>query len=420
MGIGEHNFGIGEHNFAAQTHQQLYDRIHGGPGHAAAETVDEAWNGFRAVMANAKSDLESAICAAGAVWIGAAGERFAKGSAPLVQWAEDARAAGVATHNAYSAQASYYSGAKTTMPEPVQVTSTANDDFLGIPAGLTHLVGGQTDQDVQEQQANEAKHEAVRVMNDYREGVSSAVGTLGAFAPPPQVVTQVGEQTFGQAESHEQYQPQLSDRPAVDTTSTQREQTTRPPVGSPPEITPGGDDTHTSDARPSVDAPRPTPAPTPSPTPTPVGTPYSTPIVKPNATRYGNQQPASRPAPPGRPVDRTRNPASAKGLGTPPFGGGTSRFGAQPGVPGGQPPGPGGSSGINADGPNRSATPGNPVRGAAAAAAVGGGLAGVPQRGQDEDDIEHKAAPYLEELEDVWGDEDGPRVAPPVIGDDSL
>jgi hypothetical protein len=49
---------------------------------------------------------------------------------------------------------------------------------------------------------------------------------------------------------------------------------------------------------------------------------------------------------------------------------------------------------------------------------MGGGMAGAPQRGQGEDDIEHKAAPYLEELDDIWGQDSAPLVAPPVIGDD--
>ncbi|MGW4113163.1 hypothetical protein ACWEFJ_20020 [Actinosynnema sp. NPDC004786] len=47
-----------------------------------------------------------------------------------------------------------------------------------------------------------------------------------------------------------------------------------------------------------------------------------------------------------------------------------------------------------------------------------GGMAGAPQGGRGEDDVEHKAAPYLEEPDDVWGEDSMPRVAPPVMGDD--
>ncbi|WP_433270415.1 PPE family protein [Actinosynnema sp. CS-041913] len=414
---------IGEHNFDAQSHRQLYDKIHGGPGHAAARTVDDAWNDFRAVMGNAKAELESAIRDANAVWVGAAGERFSGSAAPLVQWAEDARTAGVETHNAFSAQTSYYGSAKTTMPEPVQVSSTANDDYWGIPAGFTHLVGGQTDQDIEEQRANEAKREAVRVMNGYRDGASSA--TLGTFEPPPQVVTQVAEPDFEQPAAHQQYTPQLSDRQTVGTTSAHQHQTSQP-VGTPPPVTRGGDDTHLSDARPPVDiAPRPTPTPVPSPSPTPppITGPYPSPVVKPNPPNH-RERIAHRPGPP---VDGSRH--TRRGPGGLPIGGGSSaggtpRFGGGlPGTPGqpgaGQPFGPGGSSGVAPDtAANRTGTAANPVRGTASATPLGGGVMGAPQRGQGEDDVEHKAAPYLEELADVWGEEDVQRVAPPVIGDD--
>jgi len=440
---------IGNHNFDAQSHRQLYDRIHGGPGYAAAQPVDDAWNSFRAVMGNAKAELESAIKDAGAVWIGAAGERFGSGSAPLVQWAEDARTAGVETHNAFSAQASHYIGARTTMPEPVRVTSTANDDYFGIPAGFTHLVGGQTDQDVQEQQANEAKREAVRVMNGYRDGASSAVGALGTFVPPPQVVTQVVEPKFEQPQAHEQYTPQLSDHRSVGTRSLQQHQTAQPPVAPPPVLPPDGGvpdgrdtgrgdtgrgDTDLSDARPPVDvAPRPNPAPLPPPTqaPPPITGPYPPPLLKPGPPNHRDRATA-RPGPPPRPIDDTRNTRPPRGSGGPPTGGGPAaggsstggapRFGGgPPGAPGptGQPPGPGGSSGVAPDGPaNRPGAAANPVRGAAGATPMGGGVMGAPQRGRGEDDLEHRTAPYLEELSDVWGEDDSPRVAPPVIGED--
>ncbi|RKT53452.1 PPE family protein [Saccharothrix australiensis] len=424
---------IKDYNFDAQSHQQLYQRIHGGPGYAAAQAVEDAWNTFRAVMGNAKADLESAVRDAGAVWIGAAGEQFTGSAAPLVQWAEDARTAGVETHNAFSAQASYYGSAKTTMPEPVQVTSTANDDYWGIPAGFTHLVGGQTDQDVQEQQANEAKREAVRVMNSYRDGAASAVDALGTFDPPPQVVTQVSEPTFQQSEAHPRYTPQLHDGHTADTTSTQRQQhqTAQPPAATPPAVAPLGDDTRTSTAHPPTDvAPRPTPAPVPppvgAPAPPPFGGPYPTPIgkpVPPHRTQPPGRGPITRP-----PGDKARGSRGPGGIGGLPLGptkggsptGGTPRFGEGRPVSG-QPSAPGGSTGITPDAPaNRGAgTPAtNPVRGAPPGITpMAAGMAGAPQRGRGEDDVEHKSAPYLEELADVWG-EDGPRVAPPVIGED--
>ncbi|MFD0204695.1 MULTISPECIES: PPE family protein [Saccharothrix] len=426
--------GIGNHNFDAQSHQQLYDKIHGGPGHSAAQAVDDAWNSFRAVMGNAKSELESAVRDAGAVWVGAAGEQFAGSTAPLVQWAEDARVAGVETHDSFSAQTSYYSGAKTTMPEPVQVTSTANDDFLGIPAGFTHLVGGQTDQDVQEQQANDAKREAVRVMNGYRDGASSAVNSLGTFAPPPQITTQVAEPQFEQSEAQRQYSQRFSDGQWSTPASTDPSRTTstpqQQPVSPPPVVAPIGGDTNTSGVGTPQDlAPRPTPTPIAPPpyTPAPPQPPLAVPppgMIRPNPlpNPYDRRNPSG-----GNPPGQGPGQGVPRGFGGGPTGapGGAPRFGGglpgQPGMPGhgGQPFGPGSSSSVAGDQhATRAAAQGTPGARGAAGSPMMGGMAGAPQGGQGEDDIEHKAAPYLEELEDVWGVDSGPLVAPPVIGDD--
>lgn len=382
--------GIGNHNFDAQSHRQLYDKIHGGPGHRAAEAVDEAWNAFRAVMGNAKSELESAIRDSRAVWIGAAGERFAAGSAPLVQWAEDARVAGVETHRAFSAQTSFYGGAKDRMPEPVEVTSTANDDFWGIPAGFLHLVGGQTDQDLQEQAANEAKREAVRVMNGYRDGTAAAVELLGAFTPPPQVVTEV---TGDHARQYDVVVP-------ISTTTADL-QKPPPPEIAPPAVVPQPDgSTHTSTAQPPAEVtPKPTPPPVPAPSPTPTPPPNTVlpPVRKTQRPPTGGSGRPPSPLPTPR---TTRNGGKAPG-GIPPTG--TPRPG--PLAPTGQAPAPPGS--------DHTRLP----RGAASTPTAGG-VIGAPQRGPGDDDLEHKSAPYLEELADLWGEDDVQRVSPPVIGDD--
>ncbi|GAA3458847.1 PPE family protein [Saccharothrix longispora] len=424
--------GIGNHNFDAQSHKQLYENIHGGPGHSAAQAVDDAWNSFRAVMGNAKSELESAIRDAGAVWVGAAGEKFTSSAAPLVQWAEDARVAGVETHHAFSAQTSHYGGAKTRMPEPVEVTSTANDDFFGIPAGFTHLVGGQTDQDVQEQQANEAKREAVRVMNGYRDGASSAVNLLGTFTPPPQVTTQVVEPKFEQSEAQSRYSQQFSDGQWSTSASTDPSRTSapqfQPPVSTPPAIAPTGGDTNTSavGTTPDVVAPRPGPTPitpppyTPGPPQPPVAVPPGMIRRNPVPDFHDRRTPSG-----GNPPGKGTGAGVPKGFGgngpggSPRFGGGLPGVPGQPGH-GGLPFGPGSSSGIAGDQHASRAGTGGVAAGARGAAGgpMVGGMAGAPQGAQGEDDIEHKTAPYLEELDDVWGQDSMPRVAPPVIGDD--
>ncbi|QQQ78039.1 PPE domain-containing protein [Saccharothrix sp. 6-C] len=416
--------GIGNYNFHAQSHKQLYEKIHDGPGHSAAQAVDDLWNSFQVVMGNAKSELESAIRDSKAVWVGVAGEKFTGSTAPLVQWAEDALTAGAATQKSFDDYTKQYIDAETRMPEPVEVTSTANDKFFGIPAAIVHKLDGQTDQDIQEKQAQEAKNHAVDVMNSYRDSAAATVDRLGTFVPPPQVTTQVTEPTFQQSEAQSQYSRQFSDRQWNGDTGTSR-MPSQPQQPVPQAVAPTGGDTSTSAVGTTPDiAPRPGPTPiTPPPyTPGPPQPPVAVPppgMIRPNPGFYDRRTP-----PGGNPPGKGTGPGVPKGFGGNPAGG-TPRFGGGlPGVPGqpghgGQPFGPGSSTGVGGDAhTNRTAQAGAAGARGAAGSPMTGGMAGAPQGGKGEDDIEHKAAPYLEELDDVWGEDSMPRVAPPVIGDD--
>lgn len=428
MTTWEHNLGrrrvdgsIGNHNFDAQSHRQLYKKIHGGPGYPAAQTVDDAWTEFLDVMKSAGSELEAAIRQSGAVWQGAAGERFTSSNAPLVQWADDARTAAIVTRASLESQALSYLDAKGRMPEPVEVTSTANDDFWGIPAGFTHLVGGQTDQDLQEARAQEAKRLAVAVMNGYRERASAAVDSLGEFVPPPSVATQVVE-------------PATVERSEMQQTRITTPRRLTSVDGEPGYVEPGGstaaeshdlDRTGTSAVAPPQEVhSRPTPGTvtTPSPAPAPSATtPVGVPLTNRPSASVVNPFPGVPGSSPGK---------AAKGGAPRGFGGGTSGRvatgmgggGARPFSPGGTPatptPGPGGSTGVGND-PHTNRSTAAPARGAGATAGPPAtGLAAAPQTTKGEDDREHQTAPYLEELDDVWGEDSVPRVAPPVIGED--
>ncbi|MGW4214654.1 PPE domain-containing protein [Lentzea sp. NPDC004789] len=389
---------LGDYNFDAKSHQELYDKIHADDGASFAQTVEDAWNGFRAVMGNAKAEIEAAYRDAGVHWAGTAGEAFSGAMAPLAQFAEDARAAGVQTHRSMQAQQSFYHGAKNGMPPPVQVSSTANDDFLGIPAGMTHLLGGQTDQDIEEQEANEAKREAVRVMKTYRDGAASSVTSIGTFVPPPQVTTQVAETPIQQPSNPQtQYAQQWSSQQRTTSTGEQLTQSRQQQQSDAPLVLQGEDDiTGTSAYQPSTDTvPRPTPSPGPQHTPNP-------------------QPPISGPVPPTmRPPGATpaggTSPRGSSGASTPRFGSGMAgQLGRGP------------AAGVGALG--EAAQAGRGGQGASGARGAtgtpGAGVAGAQQRGQDEEDKEHKSAPYLEELDDVWGEGTIPAVAPPVIGED--
>ncbi|HWO67437.1 MAG TPA: hypothetical protein VNO31_46130 [Umezawaea sp.] len=415
---------VGNYNFDAQSHQQLYDKIHRETGAGVADATNNAWLSFRAVMGNARSNVESAVRDAKATWTGSANESFSGGMAPLVQWAENARAAGVDSHNAFLAQRSHYSGTKERMPEPVQVTSTANDDFFGIPAGFTHLVGGQTDQDVEEQRANEAKREAVRMMTGYQGDAGEAVSNIGTFTPPPTVTLDVPAPTVEQSPEQRQYGQEFNARSNtadIGGTSTPSSTPSASDTVTPPPTFRQGDQgtTHLSDA---VGPPMTRPEPLPVTTPTPPGSTHLPPATGfPLTGPLGN--PTGRGGPGGGPMSRPPVSGSRTGSGAPRGfgpGGGSPRTGG-PSLPGqsGQQPGGqfgrGTSSGVgDAHVAGRPGAVGAGARGGAA----GVGMGGASQRGQGEDDIEHKSAEYLQELGDVWGENDV-LVAPPVIGDDN-
>ncbi|MET1075333.1 MAG: PPE domain-containing protein [Umezawaea sp.] len=408
---------MGNHNFDAQSHRQLYDRIHSSSDAGTAQATNDAWLNFRAVMGNAKSEVESALRDAEVSWEGAASGAFSGGMAPLVQWAENARAAGVDSHNAFQAQQSYYTGTRERMPEPVRVSSTANDDFFGIPAGMTHLVGGQTDQDAQEQQALEAKREAVRVMNGYQGGAAEAVSSVGTFTSPPTVTVDVPAPRVEQSVEQRQYSREFSARfgsgdtssSAVAAQSQALSGSVAPPSGSAQgnAFTPPQGSTHLSGsvAPPLAHL-------------TPVTTSSSTTLPQSAAAPVaGMPGGVLRREVPGAPAGGRGGAGIGTGslgsTGSPEFGGATAT--RQPGRPS-QPGQPGQSGrrtslGITTTDPHAGTRPG--AKGAAAAA----GMGGIPQGAPGEEDGEHKAADYLQELDDVWGGNDV-LVAPPVIGDD--
>ncbi|MEO6088271.1 MAG: hypothetical protein ABIQ18_34675 [Umezawaea sp.] len=423
---------VGNYNFDAQSHKQLYDKIHHDTGAGLADATNSAWLSFRAVMANAKSDVESAVRDAKAVWTGSANESFSGGMAPLVQWAENARAAGVDSHNAFLAQHSHYSGTNDRMPEPVPLTSTANDDFLGIPAGFTHLVGGQTDQDVEEQKANEAKREAVRMMTGYQGNAGEAVSSVGKFTPPPTVTLDAPAPAVEQSPAQQQYGREFDARVGTADTGNTGTSSSTPPtsnVVSPPPSVQQGDQgnqgtTHLSDAvAPPVTRPEPLPNPSPIPSPGPPGSsqfpPNTTlPVTGPRGGLTGRGVPGTG-LPPGS--GQRAGSGTRGGFGT---GTGTPRAGGSP-LPGqsGQQPGGqfgrGPSSGVgDAHAAGRPGAAGASPGARGGTGAAGAGMGGAPQRGEGDEDMEHKAAPYLQEVDDVWGEYDV-LVAPPVIGDDN-
>ncbi|MCP2165357.1 PPE domain-containing protein [Goodfellowiella coeruleoviolacea] len=483
---------VGEYNWDAWSHAQLHGMINGrtvsestdgegttrslsrpnlnAKGVQGSVATSDAWRRFTELMASAEERTKAAIARAGASWEGAAADAMASGMNPLAQWAADAATAGSATQSGHSALVDYYASAKNSVPEPVAVDSTANSDFFGIPAGFTHLLGGQTDQDVQERAAQQAKAEAVRVLNDYQANSASAASGLGQFVAPPTVVAEVGG---AQQPEHNEVRQRTG---TVDQLSAERENYARQweqqkkvitgqpndgrpdGIAQPPQV--GGnqdggdtqrsgtgrtDQTNQSDWQQSTVRPGliDHPAYRPGPVVPPVGTPP--PTVPPGFLPPGGVSPVGGPGGTGGSVrggSGVGDGRSGAGIGGGRAGAGVGggRAGAGTGVGGGRfgaGLGPEGGSnargGLGTRGPGAvagalgeaaGARPGAAgsgstgaaagARGAAGAGAMGGAAGG--RGGKGEEDKEHRSAAYLQDShDDFWLDDT--RVAPPVIGE---
>ncbi|MGH3860049.1 PPE domain-containing protein [Actinokineospora sp.] len=424
MALFDHGY-----NWDAWSHKDLHKMIHGesstwfggddGAGVANVSEANARWARFTAIMADAKIQTDAALARAGASWEGGAADSMSAGVTPLSQWTVDANEAGHASSGGVDQFSSSYSSAQRRMPEPVEVDSTANSAFGGIPAGFTHLFGGQTDQDKQEAQAQQAKQEAVRVMSGYQSDTSTAQSGLGQFVPPPSVTVSVpapsanpGEIKTGDGsivgppgtDSH---------RRGISEPAPHTIRDTAGPTGSSDTPTHGVQQTTSSSATPTIQSP-------PSTGGNPPGTGSGLPPgTKPSPTFGGPYLPGSLPGGSG-PATPGGGRGSATGSGTGRGGQGGGGQGSQSGQGSqagqGRGTGRGPMAGVGGLGAAEGHTTG---RGGAATgrpgSPMGGGMGAGGAKGDGDEDGEHFAADYLHGTHDDFWD-DGPVVAPPVIG----
>ncbi|RDI29810.1 PPE domain-containing protein [Lentzea flaviverrucosa] len=425
-----------DHRYQGYAHPELYKMINSGPGVAASIPVEQGWKQIAATLAQIDADLHTGLTKMGAGWESDAADSAQGALSPLAQWAGFAETGATTMESSARLQGEYIAEARKKMPEVVPVT-TEKPGFLDYaggaltgPLGMAHVIGQQQDHERQEAAADNAAAQAVKVMEDYQSDSRWNSSTLGEFPTPPQVVidtpppgdtgtgnTRVGftPSDAGLPTGHNTTTPSWTGTPTQ--TSSQQVSTgwTPPPT----------DTTHTSWTQPPTTTPPPTYTPPPTSLPQPTPTPTPTPLPGgPVFTRPGTGGPGG--------------PGGTKGAGGPGGSGGTraGQLGSGPGAgkafgsmsgslgssgqqagamkPGGM---PGGMSGMGS-GPDAmrggaaGAGAGAGKAGAAGAAGAGGGAHG--QRSEGEEDIEHKAADYLVETDDVFGDER--MVAPPVIG----
>ncbi|SEP94488.1 PPE family protein [Lentzea xinjiangensis] len=173
-----------DHRWQGYSHKELYERIHAGPGASASFTSMERWQGVSAALAEINDDLHSGIALSGAKWEGKAADIARSGLNPIAAWADGARTGADVMRYSAELQAGHISKARADMPAPVAVTA---EQPGALVTGLTHLFGGQTDHEKQEAAQDAAERRAREVMSTYASSTTANTSTLGQFSQPPQL-----------------------------------------------------------------------------------------------------------------------------------------------------------------------------------------------------------------------------------------
>ncbi|SDP83630.1 PPE domain-containing protein [Lentzea jiangxiensis] len=431
-----------EHRFQGYGHPELYKMINSGPGVSASIPVEQGWKSIAEMLARIDSDLHDGLAKMGADWESDASDAAQGALSPLAQWAGFAESGATTMESSARLQGEYIADARKKMPEVVPVT-TEKPGLLDMaagaltgPVGMAHVVSQQMDHERQEAAADNAAAQAVKVMEDYQSDSRWNSSTLGEFPTPPQVVIDTPPPSdTGTGSTRAGYTSTGAPSPSGNTSTTTPSWAT--PTGPQTPVSTGWtppptDTTHTSWTQPPS-TPTPPPTYTPPPTNLPQPTPTLTPVppggpvfTRPTTGVPGGGSGGPRGGQPGAPGGpRGGLPGGGPGGGkafapmSGSLGGGASGQGAMKAV--GMPGGLGGAMGSGPDavrggamgsGPGVGAGAGAGKAGAAGAGMGAGGAHG--QKGEGEDDIEHKAADYLVETDDVFGDDR--MVAPPVIG----
>lgn len=403
-----------DHRFQGYGHPELYKMINSGPGVSASIPVEQGWKKIKDTLAQIDDDLHTALAKMGAGWESDAADAAGAALSPLAQWAGYAEQGSGTMESSARLQGEFIADARKKMPEVVPVT-TEKPGFMDMavgaltgPVGMAHVVGQQVDHERQEAAADNAAAQAVKVMEDYQSDSRWNSSTLGEFPQPPQVVIDTPPPgDTGTGSTRAGYTSTGVHSPSGNTGTTNPSWTAppaQPPVSQ--TWTPPGNDgtTHTSWTQPPSTPPPvhtpPQPPPTNMPHPTPTPTPGGPVFTRPNTGVPGG--------------GRGGQLGGVKGGQL----GGGKAFGPMSGSLGSSGQGtsmkPGGMPGMGPEG-MRGGAMGSGAGAAGKGGAAGAGAGGAHgQKGEGEEDIEHKAADYLVETDDVFGDER--LVAPPVIG----
>ncbi|MGW6447156.1 PPE domain-containing protein [Lentzea sp. NPDC055074] len=175
---------MADHRWQGYSHKELYERIHSGPGASASFASMERWQGVASALTEINEDLHKGISNSGARWQGKAADMAQAGLNPIAAWADGARTGADVMRYSAELQAGYVSKARADMPAPVTVTA---EQPGALVTGITHLFGGQTDHEKQEAAQDAAERRAREVMSTYASSTTANTSTLGQFSQPPQL-----------------------------------------------------------------------------------------------------------------------------------------------------------------------------------------------------------------------------------------
>jgi hypothetical protein len=167
------------------SHQELYDQLNSGPGVEAASPAVDTWAGMSQALDELQQDIGAGVRASGASWEGIAADSARDTLGPLGDWAQQASSAADVMRVSTELQAGLLAKARADMPAPVPVTA---EEPNGLLTALQHLIGEQTDHEIQEAASNAAEQQAFQVMAQYESGTSDNTATLGDFGQPPTLV----------------------------------------------------------------------------------------------------------------------------------------------------------------------------------------------------------------------------------------
>ncbi|MFC6094622.1 hypothetical protein, partial [Saccharothrix lopnurensis] len=336
-------------NYPAHRHEDMKRQVEENFNPGSAGEIAGEWESIGATFTQLAVDFQVIVSGSESGWTGSAGEGVRAALAKVGRFSDMTGDHFTATGTALHHQTTAASEAKTRMPDPIEYDPRKMfTDAIGS-GSLFQLAALPVTMPLQKARSENAKAEAVQVMQVRDDTMRSATSSMPAFAELPTVTRDQGTATG-------------SDKTTSSVTTHSVDPTSR--TGSPETAgtrrgDSGGDDTggttHASWTAPSnVTPPAVTPPVAPPPpitTAPPIQPPWVTP---PGARPPGGSQdvPPRRPVPPPGarpPGPRPGPPGSGTGRGGP---GGLGGPGGRPGGPGGMPGGgvPGGAGGAGGRG----------------------------------------------------------------------